>query len=302
MVDSLTLRFTGKDDDGTQLHELRAAHVAQVLQGLVGITSDFDKAGVFHDEGPSGSEVLVRPAEEGSFIIEIVRVVTENWEVVTAAGIPTMGQIIWWATRSARAEVEDFEHQEDGSVKIKWQDKTVDEVPARVWEELKVRKPRRKKQLREIMAPLSDPRVKTLDVTDDQDADTAASDDAPETYTLTRADYDAVKPEDEIKQTEKTFEVEAQMAAVDFDSSERWRVKTSDGASRAVTVEDETFLARIANGLAIRKTDIFRLRIREDRTVTNGRTSTKWVVLKVENHRRSVNDDGDSSNEVSPPS
>lgn len=300
VVDSLTLRFTGRDSDGTQLNELRAAHVAEVLQGLVGITSDFDKAGVFHEEGASGAEVLVRPAEEGSFIMEVVRVATEYWEVAaTAVGVPSMGSIIWWATKSMRAEPENFEHLDNGNVKIQWQDKTVDEVPARAWEELQKRKRRRKKQLREIMAPLSDPRVEALEVADDDQEDVSDSDAAPEVYTLTRADYDAVKPEDEVKETEKVFEVEGQMAAIDFDNPGRWRVST-DAANRAVTVEDEAFLTRVANGLAIRKTDIFRLRIREDRTVVNGRTSTKWVVLKVESHRRSVNDDGDPSDEASP--
>ncbi|GFG83338.1 hypothetical protein [Mycolicibacter algericus] len=44
IVDSLTLRFTGENGDGADLHELRAAHVADVLLGLVGLTSDFDKA------------------------------------------------------------------------------------------------------------------------------------------------------------------------------------------------------------------------------------------------------------------
>ena len=48
VVDTLTLRFTGDDENGSTLHELRAAHVAEVLQGLVGIASDFGKAGVFH--------------------------------------------------------------------------------------------------------------------------------------------------------------------------------------------------------------------------------------------------------------
>lgn len=43
VVDTLTLRFTGEDENGVAIHELRAAHVAEVLQGLVGLTSDFDK-------------------------------------------------------------------------------------------------------------------------------------------------------------------------------------------------------------------------------------------------------------------
>ncbi|AXQ53143.1 hypothetical protein SEA_TAPIOCA_31 [Mycobacterium phage Tapioca] len=95
IVDSLTLRFVGEDNNGVALHELRAAHVAEVLQGLVGLTSDFDKAGAFHEEGPADSEVLVRPAKPGSFLIEVVRTVVENIDTVrstaTAAGIPSIG-------------------------------------------------------------------------------------------------------------------------------------------------------------------------------------------------------------------
>lgn len=71
-IDTLRLRFVGEDADGTPIHELRAAHVAEVLQGLAGIAGDFSRAGVFGD-GPEGAEVLVRPAQEGSFIIEVIR-------------------------------------------------------------------------------------------------------------------------------------------------------------------------------------------------------------------------------------
>lgn len=81
-------------------------------------------------------------------------------------------------------------------------------------------------------------------------------------------------------------------ARIDFDNPTRWRVKTG-GRSRAATVEDQEFLGRVANGLAIRKSDIFRLSVREDTVEKNGRTKRTWTVLKVEGHRRAA-DDGDS--------
>ena len=59
VVDSLILRFVGQDDDGTPLHELRAAHVAEVLPGVVGLSSDFAKAGVFDAEGPFPAQEAV---------------------------------------------------------------------------------------------------------------------------------------------------------------------------------------------------------------------------------------------------
>lgn len=293
-IDSLTLRFVGENEDGTQLHELRAAHVAEVLQGVVGITSDFSKAGVFGD-GPAGSEVLVRPAQEGSFIIEIVRDLADNAYVqdVVLGGIPSLSTIIWWATKSIRAEVSDYEHQDNGKVKVLWQDNTVDEIPVEAWDELNKRKRKRKKQLQQIMLPLSDSHVSSLEVSTDEAA-TEVEVDAPQTFVLAKEDYQAALPEDEIEETSEIFEVEAQMSAVDFDNADKWRVKTKD-ETRSATVEDAEFLGRIAGSLAIRKSDIFVLRIREDVVVKNGSSRTTWTILEVKSHRRAAaDDDGDS--------
>src|SRR5690625_1439989 len=190
IVDALTLRFTGEDENGVKLQELRASHVAEVLQGLVELSSDFAKAGAFHDEGPIASEVLVRPAQEGSFLLEVVRVVTDNWEIATVAGVPSIGTIVHWATRSMRAEVKDFSHLDNGNVKVVWQDDTAEEVPVAAWNELQKRKPRRKKQLRKIMAPLSDLRVRKIDVTS-SDRKTPKDETESESFTLKRADYHA---------------------------------------------------------------------------------------------------------------
>lgn len=292
VVDSLTLRFVGEEKDGTALHELRAAHVAEVLQGLVGLSSDFAKAGVFSD-GPAGSEVLVRPAQQGSFLIEVLRIIQDSKEAIgvgaVVAGMPTLSQVIWWATRAARADVSDFEHLKNGNVKVSWQDNTVEEVPLPAWQELQKRDRRRKKQLRQIMAPLSDARVSSLEVQSPPTAEVEAGEDA-EAFTLTRPDYDAVRPDDEINERQEIFEIEAQMSAIDFDNPTRWRVKTKD-STRAVTVEDEDFLGRVANGLAIRKSDIFKLRVREDTVEKNGRTRRTWTVLGVESYRRAAHDD-----------
>lgn len=298
IVESLTLRFEGTAEDGSALHELRASHVAEVLQGLVGLSSDFAKAGVFGD-GPIGSELLVRPPKEGSFLIEVLRVVQENPDMVAAAagatGIPTLSQVIWWATKSARADVSDFEHLENGRVKVSWQDGTAQEVPRPAWDELQKRDKRRKKQLRQIMAPLSDVQVSSVEIEGSpadevEPADQVETIEAPEVFTLTRPDYDAVRPDDEISESQNIFEVEAQMSAIDFDNPTKWRVRTKD-SNRAAIVEDTTFLNRVANGLAIRKSDIFRLRVREDTIEKNGKTRRKWTVLKVESYRMAANDD-----------
>jgi hypothetical protein len=291
IVDSLTLRFDGKEADGSDLHELRASHVAEVLQGLVALTDDFDKAGVFDADGPAESEILVRPAREGSFLIEVIRVANEvivaNAPLGTVLGVPTLGMLLKWATKSARADVKSFDRdKETGLVKILWQDDTMDEVPVAAWEELNKRKRRRKKQLREIMAPLSDSRVKSLDV-----ALTPAvtGTDEPDVLVLKRSDYDAVKPGDELEEKKKTFDVEAQMSAIDFDNSKKWKVKTKD-ETRGAVMDDKEFLARVAGGLAIRKDDIFKLKVRADSKTKNGNTRTTWTVEKVVTHRRAASD------------
>jgi hypothetical protein len=160
----------------------------------------------------------------------------------------------------------------------------------RDWDELQKRNPRRKKQLRQIMAPLSDPRVPAVDVASPTDAqDDTADEETPQVFVLSKPDYDAVRPEDEIEESQKIFEVEAQMSAIDFDDPSKWKVKTKT-TTRSATVEDTAFLSRVALGLAIRKADIFRLRIREDAVTKNGRTRTHWTVLRVESHRRSAGD------------
>lgn len=293
VVDTLTLRFIGEEEDGSTLHALRASHVAEVLQGLVGLTSDFDKAGVFNFEGPAGSEVLVRPAQEGSFLIEVVRIVTENPEaaagVSVALGLPTLSQVIWWATKSARADVKDFDHLENGNVKVTWQDDTSEEIPEVAWVELNKRDRRRKRHLRQIMAPLSDPRVSSVNVAAARGPEIEPDEGRaePELFVLSKLDYDAVKPSDDVEERQEIFETEARMSAIDFDDPTRWRVRTAE-ATRAANVEDKAFLKRVTHGLAIRKDDIFNLRVREDVIVKNGRTRTTWTVLHVESHRRAA--------------
>lgn len=295
-VDTLKLRFVGENPDGEPLHELRASHVAQVLQGLVGLVTDFDKAGVFHADGP-GSQILVRPAREGSFEIEIVRLASEYGHTVAlgagAAGVPSISTVLWWVTRSARAEIQDFEHLENGNVKVKWTDDTAEEIPLAAWDELRKRKPQKKKQLRQIMAPLADERVDALEVSkeDDEEAETALEEPEMVGFTLREGDYRAMQPEDEIEEGVRVFNTEAQMSAIDFDDPSKWRVKTKE-SKRSATVEDQKFLARVSGGLAISKDDIFWLKIREESVRKNGRLRRTWTVLEVQGYRKASKDGG----------
>lgn len=295
IIDSLTLRFTGKETNGDSLHELRASHVAKVLEGLVELTGDFENAGVFHDPDQHvDTEVLVRPAQEGSFLIEVVRAAAENPEqtglVSATFGIPSIGSIIWWATKSMRADVEDFEYLDNGNVKIKWQDNTVDEVPPAAWEELKKHRRRRKKQLRKIMAPLADGRVTEVEVAARPKPDEDGVTPEATKYTLGKTDYDTVRPDDEVREEHFFIEGNAQLAAVDFDDPTQWKVRLNNRSRKAV-IEDAEFLQAVGGGLSISRDDVFRVHVREDRTTKNGRTRTKWTVLSVELGRRNRGDD-----------
>lgn len=290
--DVVQFRFTGQTSDGEELRELPAALLAETLQGLVELTSDFAKAGTFGNGLPP--EVRVRPAREGSFILEVVNFISEHpAEVATSVGMPSLSSVLWWATKSVRADVKDFTHLPNGNVKVVWQDDTVNEIPLAAWDELNKRKRRRKGQLRKIMAPLSDAEVTAVQVTDLEDVPRGIVNDAPEEYVLERTDYHLARPEDEVVNDSRFFETEAQMATVDFEG-DKWRVKTHD-RTRSVTVEDAKFLTRVAEGLALHKDDIFNLKIREDSTTTNGRTRTTWTVLKVKGHRKTKKtSDGDT--------
>lgn len=276
----VSLRFEGENPQGTPFRELRAEHVADVLEGVSELVYDFEKAGVFHGHGPEDMRLMVHPPKEGSFELEITQMIANYKEAAALIGIPTLGQIIWWATKSFRADVKDFTYLENGNVKIVWQDDTVDEVPKAAWEELNKRKRRRRRQLRKIMRPLEDKRVANLETT------SKAVDGSTDKYTLTRDDYNAVKPSEEIEESFDIFDIEGKLSAINFDDPDRWRVDTVI-AKRMATVEDEDFLDQVNQGLALSNDDTYMLKIREDKTIKNGRTQTKWTILEI--HKRTVN-------------
>lgn len=283
----LTLRFTGHPDSDKPLHELRAEHVSDVLDGISELVKDFDKAGAFHNSGPSSRDLMVRPAKEGSFIVEVVQLLIENpGETATALGLPSISQITWSAYRMAKDQVKDFADLDNGNVKIYWADDTATEVTRPVWEELNKRTRRRKKQLRKIMRPFEDARVAGLETTS-----TADSTSSPEVYT--KQDYEAVKPSEEVDESFDIFNIPGTLSAIDFDDPDRWRVKTAIG-KRVATVEDEEFLKEVHEGLNLNRSDSYQLRIREDKVTKNGYTTTKWTILKIQK-------EDDENDSIEPP-
>ncbi|WKS28547.1 hypothetical protein NLL49_04825 [Corynebacterium propinquum] len=295
----LTLRFTGRNNSNN-LHELRAEHISDVLEGISELTQDFDKAGAFHNSGPSRRDLFVRPAREGSFIIELVQVIVDSplaqaaaenpAEAAAALGLPSVSQITWIAIRMFKDQVKDFNHLENGNVKINWKDDTASEVTPAVWEELNKRMRRRKKQLRKIMRPMEDARVAELEVSSTADRSEKT------TITLVKDDYEAIAPDDSEKEEFDIFETKGQLSAIDFDDSDRWKIKTSF-ATRVATVEDENFLNKVASGLYLNSTDSFDLKIREDRVTKNGRTTRKWTILRIQKEGE-LNDDDESASDI----
>ena len=307
--DVVKLRFVGTDDDGGSLSALPATQVAEVLTGLAEMASDFGKAGTF-GRGMA-PEILVRPPSEGSFVIEVVNWIAENPEAAAAiggaVGAPSLSSVIWWATKSIRADVSDFEYLDNGNVKVSWQNDTVDEIPKAAWNELNKRKRRRRKQLRQIMAPLGDTNVTALQVSEsdevsvvDETVDALAGE-APAEFTLERLDYHLARPEDEVIEISEMITTEGRMSAIDFDNFQRWRVRTPT-ATRSVTVEDADFLLRVDRGLAIHKDDVFKLKIREDKVVKNGKTTRTWTVVDVRGPKERSRDVNDSQLASAPPS
>lgn len=298
--DVLTLRFTGENEDGSPIHELKAEQLADVLEGLTELINDFEDAGVFHNsESASETGVYVRPAREGSFVVEVTRTIIENWEPVKLMGGPTLAGTVWWATKSMRAEVENVTDRPNGNVLVHWSDKTVDEIPPEAWAELNKRKRKRKKQLRKIMAPLEDTRVKELDVTNPTVQNHQNAPDAPpQRFEVTKADYVATAPSDEVEESRDFFETKAQLVAIDFEDPAKWKIKTPQRTRKAV-IDDPVFLREVANGLPLSQDQSFPIKVREDRVVKNGRTSTSWTVYHVD-FRKGLQDDDLPKSQVPP--
>lgn len=291
---SLQLRFM--DDEG-KLHSLNATQMAEVLEGLVSLVGELAKARAFGDGPPP--EVRVEPPKEGSFVIGVLLdwyysldgQAQVMWNLGTA-GI--LGQAINVGTKTFRAEVTNYDRLENGLVKLHFSDSSVAEVSEEVWRALNKSQRRTKKNLRKVMAPLGG----EADAVEITATPRAATEDAPATEAfavrMERDDYRAVAhDENEVQERVRTFEGEGQLTSVDFTSAEKWRVSMSEGR-RGATVEDSDFLERLNQGLALRKDDIFWLKIREESEVKNGRLSRNWFIENVEWRRRGGDDDDDS--------
>lgn len=134
--------------------------MADALQGLVEFTSDMAKAGLFGDGMPP--EVRVRPPQAGSVVIEgLLHWTGQHPEAAVSIGMPIAGRAVGCLVVAIRAafrylicQPADFDHLENGNVKVNWTDGTAEELPVGVWMELSKTKGRRKRSLHKLMAPL----------------------------------------------------------------------------------------------------------------------------------------------------
>lgn len=290
------LRFG--DEEGT-LHDLSAAEVAEVLQGMVAFTSQMAKAGLFGDV--MAPQLRVRPPREGSVVLETLVHFTqgETWVAagsIVGAGVGLVHAVNVAARKLRKTQVSDFEHLDDDRVKIKWDDGTVDELPATAWAELNAEKKKTKQALSKIMSPLGDD-VTRLEVrgagTQENTEDVLATE--PDAV-LDRTDYrEAVAvvpdPEDQVD----VFEIEATLTSVDFREGKGWRIEVQregQRTERSVEVEDRVFLRSLDAGRPLHKDDILNVKIRQVTKVRNGRNGTDWAIIEVLSQRRGGGDGG----------
>ncbi|WP_455837038.1 DUF7946 domain-containing protein [Pseudarthrobacter siccitolerans] len=295
------LRFS---DEAGHIRDINAAEMAESLLGLVELSGQMARAGLYGEGVPP--EIRVRPPEKGSFIIEaIVHWAAENPEgAMTMAGTAggALTQAINVGLKVIRGgAVEDWEYLDNGDVKLKWKDgATPTQVPEPVWKELQKGKKQTRRALSRIMAPLGDDADK-LEVRDGRASETTSEVlESPPEVVASKDDYRAAVQEvDEISEYVSEFDAEAQLQSIDFTSAEKWKIRTLHG-TRGATMEDEEFLRQLDHGMALHKNDIFDVTIREVQTTKNGRTSRAWSVIKAIRKRRGEDDDNPAPSSGAP--
>lgn len=288
------LRFS---DDAGNVQDINASELAEVLQGLVEFTSDMARSGAFGDGIPP--EVRVRPPKEGSFIVEAVLAFAEYAQTnpvealtgaMTAGGALVQGLNV--GIKKLKGDVAtDFEPLANGQVKIKWRSGQVSEVSMEAWRHLNAMPRKTQRAMRKIMTPLND-ESETLEVRHGSSSETTGEVLAePADLVVTRVDYrNAATETDEITENVKVFNAEAQLTSIDFRPGEKWRIKTLHG-TRLAAMDDEDFARQLDRGMALHKNDIFDVKIRENQTTKNGRTTKEWSLIEV-TFRRRGDDDG----------
>lgn len=285
------LRYFNEDNS---LGEISAAELSDALSGVVELTSQMHKAGLFGNAVPP--EVKARPAEKGSFVLTTVIEFISSDPLIVGALYSTAGSALLLVVGAGikllrgvciRSQVATGY----GTMAITWEDGSFDELPISAWRKLSTMPNQTKKAFRKLMAPLSD-EATMLEMRDGAvDKDSQELSQQPAAATATRDDYRAATYEEEVDEPDiDRFEAEAQFVNVDFEDGERWRIRTPRG-ERKVSIEDQDFLRRVSRNEPISKNNIYRVWIREESAVSNGRRSTTWALESVELVREGKRDD-----------
>jgi hypothetical protein len=302
------LRFADSLDN---VRDINAQDLIDVVQGLVEFSDELSKSGEFGD-GPS-PEIRIRVPKQGSFVLEALVWLQGNpitgaglgllavaggaaaKEVGTEAG-KAISRAIGVGIRSLRGEKpERAEVLENGEIELTWPDKTTTQVTPATWNKLSNLKRPTRTALRKIMSPLG----KDADSLEIRDASVTESTEeilsSPPVATASTGDFLTASTEPvEAFERERIFETEAVLRSIDFDSADKWRVETTKNGTRQARIDDQEFLRSVDRGEALRKGDIFWLRILEVVAKEPGKNvSTDWTVLEVRRTKRGA-EDGDN--------
>ena len=285
-------RFT---DETGRVGDLDAKHLADSLLGLVEFTEALSEGGAFGHEPPP--EVRIRPLKEGSVVIEaFLEFHNANPEISTSGIIGTGGLLVAGVKTSIkhlRARPSGVEAMGEDSRVITWSDGSIDEVPTVVWQALNRRKSKTKKALRKILQPLES------DVTQLEIRDARGTDDTQELLAaepdllVGRRDFRATAPSvsDQLEDVDETFDTEATLRTIHFGDDRKWTLETPRGRFQA-TIEDDDFLRKLDDNMALHKGDVFDVKVRHVAETTNGRRSQSWSLIRVVRKTRGDGRDG----------
>lgn len=296
-VEVFQMRFKDSSDGVT---EISAWELADAIEGVAGFAEEMAKKGVF-GEGIQ-PEVLVRPMQEGSFVIDFLVPVAnyfqENQEGIIAGAVGGAGTLFYDQIRTGINQIRgitptDFEHLNNGMVKIHWQDGVATETTEEAWTELQTMRKKTRKNLEKIISPLRSSADTVEFRGGAPEEDTEQIMDSTPIASIDSSEYrEVVTAPHPVDEYEQEISAEATFESVDFKPGGKWRIASTAG-KRQVTIEDENFLRLLDSGLKIGKDDIYEVTIKETQTVSAGRTNVTWALTNI---RRTREGTGESLN------
>lgn len=300
---------------------MSAAALAECLTGLNELTGIMQKGGLF--ESVASPDVMVRPVKEGSFLLDVsllVNAVSDPSAVEAAmsgaatvarelSDPATFGAGVYGAVQLAKNgrtlvdtinvlvnratnSVVGIQESNEEFTTVQWADGTVDQIAAPIWREFNSSSTRTKRSLKKILNALGSNQERLEVRLGNANQSSEEIEAGPAAIVVNREEYRQVATiPDDIEETEDYFETEATADIIDFTGENKWRITTSGKETRSVSLEDYAFLEKVNKGLTIGKSDIFNFKIKEDKTVKNGRTTRNWTIVEVISHKRGIDED-----------